>query len=62
MSKILFVIVMAGALTILCGCDSLTIGGTPRAVLFDPHDPKYWGTPEDNYWQEHGYPDPITIP
>jgi len=31
-------------------------------TIFDPHDRKYWWTQEDDFWQEHGYPDPIKIP
>ncbi len=33
-----------------------------RLVLFDPHSPEYWNTDFDRYWQQYGYPDPITVP
>jgi hypothetical protein len=59
MPRIFLMILTAGALTGLCGCDSFRF--TPGVTLFDPHDPKNWGTAEDQYWQEHGYSDPQTI-
>ena len=40
----------------------LTAGCSSMEYTTNPHDPKYWNTDLDRYWQGHGYPDPVVFP